>query len=63
MSAGNSGQWIGLLETEDGRCVCCGRPSASYDWCCQAKARLKASMLLTAQRVFARPGPVLVTRW
>ncbi len=51
----NSGQWIGLLETEDGKCVCCGRPSRSVDWCCPAKARLKVSMLLTAKRVLEPP--------
>jgi len=56
----NSGRWIGLLETEDGKCPCCGRPSASYDWCCTAKARLKVGMLLTAQRVLALPGPFIV---
>ena len=50
----NSGQWIGLLETEDGKCPCCRKPAASYEWCCQAKARMKAEMLLTAQRVFER---------
>lgn len=58
MSA-NSGLWIGLLETEDGRCACCGRPSRSIDWCCDAKARLKAEMMLTAKRVLAPPGPLI----
>lgn len=56
----NSGWWIGLLETEDGKCPCCLKPAASYDWCCQAKANLKVRMLLTAKRVLTPPGPFIV---
>ncbi len=59
--SGNSGQWIGLLETEDGRCPCCWRPSRSFEWCCPMKARMKTEMLLTAKRVVAPPRPLIVT--
>jgi hypothetical protein len=58
MQTRNSGQWIGLLETEDGKCPFCGRPAASFDYCCRAKARCKVEMMLTAKRMLTPSTPL-----